>query len=80
MGETARTGYERTGEHFNDLEAKTVGKPLADHSKDDHDNNYERDWFKVKILKKYRTPLQRQIAESIEIEESSADILLNRKN
>ena len=46
-----------------------------------HDTKTEETNFKMKVLRSFRTPLERQIGESLEIERRgwTADILLNRK-
>ena len=37
-------------------------------------------WFKMKLLHKHRSALQRQIREALEIEGSGAEIILNKRN
>ena len=79
MGETARTTFERGGEHLNDLLSEVDGQPLWEHVKEDHERKYEKHWFKMKMTKKHHTALQRQIREALDIEGSGADIILNKK-
>ena len=79
MGETARTTFERGGEHLNDLLSEVDGQPLWEHVKEDHERKYEKHWFKMTMTKKHYTALQRQIREALDIEGSGADIILNKK-
>ena len=79
IGETARTIFDRGNEHLNDLISHTKGKPLWEHVMEVHDGKFEVDWFKMKLVMKHRTALQRQIREALEIEGSGAEIILNKK-
>ena len=81
VGESSRTGHRRGANHANDLVGRREGKPLWDHSVDKHGGKLELEDFKMKVLRKYKTPLQRQIGEALEIERKawSNDILLNSK-
>ena len=81
VGESARTGQCRSGDHLSDLKGRIEGKPLWCHSVEDHEGMHVDEDFKMKIVRKYRTPLQRQIGEALQIEKKAwtADILLNKK-
>ena len=51
-----------------DLNSKKSGKPLWEHSAEMHDSSMEERDYKMKVLKKFRTPLERHIGEAMEIE------------
>ena len=82
VGQSARTGQRRGCEHLEDLRGKKNGKPLWDHSLESHGGDTKESDYKMKVLKRYRTPLERQIGEALEIERRgwSADILMNKKD
>ena len=80
IGETARTIYDRGEEHLSDLINEVKGKPLWEHIVEKHESRYEIGWFKIRLLMKHRTALQRQIREALKIENSGAEIILNKKN
>ena len=79
VGETSRTTFERGIEHLNDLENEVSGKPLWEHVKEDHGGRVDRSWFKMSMVMKHQTALQRQIREALAIEGSKADVVLNKK-
>ena len=81
VGESARTGQCRGEDHLSDLRSKRQGKPLWTHSEEDHDGKLQNGDFKMKVVKKYCTPLQRQIGEALLIEKRSwtCDTVLNKK-
>ena len=47
---------------------------------DEHEGLFEPSWFKMKLVMKHQTALQRQIREALDIEGSGAEIVLNKKN
>ena len=81
VGESARTGQMRGEDHLTDLGTKREGKPLWQHTDEEHGGVAREEDFKMKVLNKFKTPLERQIAEALEIETRSwtADLLLNKK-
>ena len=81
VGESSRTGHRRGADHLADLRNGRIGKPLWDHAEEAHGGDKETGGYKMKVLKKYRTPLERQIGEALEIERRlwTADCLLNKK-
>ena len=74
VGESSRTGFLRGGEHLDGLKNKNVKNPLWKHCVDQHQSNLVS--FSMKILRSHRTPLTRQIHESVEIENSKANIIM----
>ena len=59
---------------------KPSASALASHIKDYHPEAAgKEETFSVRVLKTYKKPLDRQIAEAVSIHRSKADILLNRK-
>ena len=79
VGETARTCYERGDQHLRDLIGKVTGKPLWEHAREEHRGEVRREWYKMTLVKKHQTALQRQIREALSIEGSAADVVLNKK-
>ena len=61
VGESARTGERRGCEHLRDLRNKKDGKPLWDHSKEHHEGKVLDVDFKMKVLRKFKIPLEMQI-------------------
>ena len=81
VGESSRTGFDRGDNHLVDLRSEREGKPLWQHSQEEHGGLLVSEDFKMKVLKKYKTPLERQIGEALEIERRTltADVLLNKR-
>ena len=81
VGESANTGQCRGENHLSDLRRKRSGKPLWDHSEEEHGGGLQSGDFRMKVVKKYNTPLQRQIGEAMLIEKRgwTSDLLLNKK-
>ena len=78
VGESSRTAFLRGGEHLDDLRKKNIKSPLWKHCLEEHGEKLVE--FSMKIVRSHKTPLTRQIHESVEIEHSSAKILLNSKS
>ena len=71
----------RGGDHLSDLGNRREGKPLWQHAQEVHLGVLKEEDWKMKVLRKFKTPLERQISEALEIERRSwsADELLNKK-
>ena len=79
IGETSRNGFARGLEHRTALRRKERTSPLYQHSRDVHDSRAVQ--FTMEITGSYRTSaLRRQLAESIDIQETSDEVLLNRRD
>ena len=78
VGESSRTGFLRGGEHLDDLRNKREKSPLWKHCEEHHQGAEVN--FSMKVGNSHRTPLTRQIQESVKIENSKAAILLNSKS
>ena len=81
VGESGFSGYTRTLAHSTAL---TQNKPkqsaLADHVCQYHPEAVgQMDTCSVKVLRTFKKPLDRQIAEAVLIHRSGADIVMNRK-
>ena len=80
MGESARSLYERAGEHHKDSlsEKRQKASHMAEHAKDAPVGNIN---FKFKVLNSYRSSMERQIAETVKVKLASkreVDILNNK--
>ena len=75
--ETSRTAFLRGREHQEGLDKRNVDNVLWKHCATVHGGQVVQ--FKMKVIKSHRTPLSRQVQESIEIEYSKADIVMNSK-
>ena len=83
IGETSRSGYERLKEHYKDLENISVKSHMLKHYFDKHKNKEIKDMkFSVKVLRTYYTAFERQIGESVYINQNlrNGNVLLNSKN
>ena len=82
VGESTRTGHRRGDNHVKDLLNKREGKPLWEHSKEFHEGKLKEEDFKMVVTRRFKTPLQRQIGEALEIERKrwKNDLLLNSKS
>ena len=78
LGETSRTGFLRGGEHLDDLRCRRNKSPLWKHCMDQHEG--KEVGFSMEILRRHKSPLTRQIHESVAIENSSARFLMNSKS
>ena len=76
-GESSRTSYLRGREHMEGLRNEKEDNALWKHCMTEHGG--EKVKFGMKVLRSHRSPLTRQIQESIEIEHSKADIVMNSK-
>ena len=70
IGETGRSVYERTREHWRDWRDKKMGSSLC---------TLEEWEYMVKVLRKLKTPLEIQILEGVLIVEEKLDVILNSK-
>ena len=78
-GESSRNGFARGLEHRAALRRKDHTSPLYQHSRDVHGDRSVQ--YSMKITGSYRkSALRRQLAESIDIQETSEEVLLNRRD
>ena len=78
VGETARTGHYRGKQHQKLLHNKQKESVLYKHVQEQH-NDQVAPTFRMKITGKYKTALERQISEAIQIENVPAYKRLNTK-
>ena len=76
VGESSRSLYERTCEHFQAAESEKEESHIFQHFIDSHKGEGKPN-FKFKVIKSFKTSLDRQIAEAIRIEMRGS--VLNRK-
>ena len=79
-GETARNVYTRSREHYKAMKNQEKHSFMYKHMMKEHGDdvtNVEFDW---KVLSKHQKPLQRQLAEAIQIDKKSPEVNLNSKN
>ena len=76
-GETSRTAYLRGKEHLEGLKNKNSENALWKHCVQHHGGQTVE--FSMKVLRSHRSPLTRQIQESVEISNSQASVIMNSK-
>ena len=76
-GESSRATYDRSADHHKALQSCDTSNLLVEHWLDDHPNKV---WdFQMKVVKTFRSPLQRQACEGFLVRNFKGDKLLNRK-
>ena len=78
-GESNRTLWDRSSEHWDALRRKDEKNPLRKHWVEHHNTLDEPPSFSVKVVRSCRTATERQIRESLLISKGGEDILLNSK-
>ena len=82
IGTTNRSVYERGLEHQNDVHGCKTSSHMLRHllaEHEDEEDNWEHIEFGMKILKSTRTAFERQILESVLIQKSRDNYLMNNK-
>ena len=77
VGETARSGSERWGNHMRDARNKASDSHIYNHWQTEH-NGRETE-FQFQIMKFFSSPLDRQVSEAVRIERTGAHKILNTK-
>ena len=67
IGETSRSLYCRGAEHLDGFMGKKENNPMYKHAADAHDGDTNNIKFRMKILKKHFSAMQRQIHEGVAI-------------
>ena len=81
IGETARSIYERALEHKIAMDSLSSGSYMLKHCIDRHEGEApDAKKFGVKVLKFTKTSFERQILESVKLEENIGHNLLNSKS
>ena len=83
IGETSRSAYERLKEHYRDFENISVKSHMLKHYIDKHKDIPMKEMrFGVKVLRTYRSAFERQIGESVYINNNlkQGTIMMNSKN
>ena len=78
VGETARSLYERSKEHWRGYKTKSEDSHILKHHLIHHGGEGEPS-FLMKPIRYFKTALSRQIAEALRIQERGEDIVLNSK-
>ena len=76
-GESSRTPFLRGREHLDGLRKRNEKNALWKHCEMFHGGEEVK--FAMKVLRSHKTPLTRQIHESVEIDNSQAKIIMNSK-
>ena len=76
-GETSRTAYLRGREHLDGLEKENGKNALWKHCATVQSGAKVE--FRMKVIRSHKSPMTRQVHESIEIEHSKANIIMNSK-
>ena len=79
-GESSRTLYERSWEHWDGLRQKTEESVLSRHWREHHSDQETEPEFSVKLVGKCRTSTERQIKESLLIDKEDPKSLINNKS
>ena len=83
IGETSRSGFERSKEHWDQFENLSYKSHMLKHYAESHKDLELKDLkFEMRIVKKYRSSFERQIGESVCINHNLREgtELLNSKN
>ena len=78
-GETARNAYIRGKEHKRAYERENENSVLYKHVLSEHKNEKEMVDFEMKVVSKFKKPLNRQIEESVRIRNKGPNQLMNSK-
>ena len=78
VGESARSGAERMGEHTEDARSKNMDSHIWKHWTNQHDGKETK--FKFEILSFFSSPLERQVGEAVRIWRTGAEQILNSKS
>ena len=79
IGESSRSAFQRGAEHARGASKGCPKNPLVKHHLDSHPDLPEPPPFKMEIMRTFRKPLERMIAEAIEIEAGKYDVTMNSK-
>ena len=79
-GETARNLYIRSKEHYRALKYEDKNSFMHKHIIKDHGGIAENVEFDWKVLSKHKKPLERQLAEAIQIDRKPRNVNLNSKS
>ena len=78
VGETSRTIFERAGEHWAGVRSKCDKNHMVKHQTMEHGSLEPN--FTMKVVKFFRTPLARQVAEAVRIRRRGGEgAILNSK-
>ena len=72
VGEASRTIYERGGEHWSGVRSKSEKNHMIKHQTMEHQGAGPE--FTMKVIKFYRTPLARQVAEAVRIRRRGGEL------
>ena len=75
VGETARSVYERAGEHWQDVKADKLESHMLKHWHTDHAQETGQPKFKIRIVKTCTDALSRQISESVRIDLRGSNVI-----
>ena len=79
IGETARSLWDRSLEHMDDLKRRTDTSVLYRHWQETHINEGQPE-FRVEVLGTHRSATERQISEALAIQRGQYDELINNKS
>ena len=82
VGETARSVYERSWEHVNSRDQLQTSSHMLKHILEEHEEEeqMEKIIFGVKVLRYTRNAFERQVSESVLIQEQRGHNILNSKS
>ena len=77
-GESGRSGFTRGKEHHDKIATGDMEHPIIKHMIEHHAKE-DAPVYRMRIMRKFIKPMQRQVAEGVAIENSKANIRLNSK-
>ena len=78
-GESCRSGYLRQLEHVRDFNNRNERSPMFKHVEKEHSHEKDSVKFKMKIVGRFKSAMNRQIDEGLRIQRKSPHSLLNSK-
>ena len=75
-GESSKCGFARGKKHLEELESACKSNCMVIHNTIHHDSPTEMN-FQMKIIKTFHSPMDRHINESVRINNSEADVIMN---
>ena len=76
QGESSKNAFARGKKHLQELRSACKTNCMVIHNTIHHDSPTQQN-FQMRVLRTFRSPMERQIEESIRIKDSTAEVLMN---